>query len=179
MGFSFHYKNYHKTNFSSQNYSGEFGYSKTAGINTYPRRAISAGADRSLTIYLTHNIVDNDCICNQFLQGFRVFFRKKKLFSSNLKFQVSVHNPLDLPRMSKYYFQVPLNKYVKAAVKPEKIAISENVKKLSPEKRNCYLETERPLKFFKIYTQSNCLLECLTNFTLEACGCVSYFMPSI
>lgn len=36
---------------------------------------------------------------------------------------------------------------------------------------------EKPLIYFKVYTQSNCILECLTNATLKKCGCVSFYMP--
>uniref|UniRef100_A0A1B0A6D3 Pickpocket protein 28 n=1 Tax=Glossina pallidipes TaxID=7398 RepID=A0A1B0A6D3_GLOPL len=34
-----------------------------------------------------------------------------------------------------------------------------------------------PVQGFKIYSQNNCELECLANFTLTKCGCVKYSMP--
>jgi acid-sensing ion channel, other len=37
------------------------------------------------------------------------------------------------------------------------------------------LEHERKLKFFNVYTQHNCLQECLTNATVEVCDCARYF----
>ena len=43
-------------------------------------------------------------------------------------------------------------------------------------RRNCYLEDEKVLKFFKIYTKNNCENECLTNFMISRCGCVEFFM---
>jgi hypothetical protein len=45
-------------------------------------------------------------------------------------------------------------------------------------RRQCYIAGERQLKFFKIYTKSNCELECLTNLTLRYCNCSAFFMPS-
>jgi hypothetical protein len=36
---------------------------------------------------------------------------------------------------------------------------------------------ERSLKYYKIYTQRNCEIECLANYTLNKCGCVSFYMP--
>jgi amiloride-sensitive sodium channel len=53
---------------------------------------------------------------------------------------------------------------------------SENyLRRYSPEIRKCYFEGERKLKFFKAYTKNNCNFECLTNYTLRRCGCVSFF----
>lgn len=46
-----------------------------------------------------------------------------------------------------------------------------------PLSRQCYFNYERRLKYFKVYTQQNCELECITNFTLQTCGCVKFSMP--
>ncbi|RZC37263.1 ASC domain containing protein [Asbolus verrucosus] len=141
----------------SQNFDGESGYMKGAGVETYPRRAPMSGADNSLNIIFGYLLPDTDYMCSEFQQGFRI----------------SVHNPMDVPRLSKHYFRVPLNKAVVVAVQPELVITSDAVKKFRAEKRKCYLNSERPPKHFKIYTQSNCLLECLTNYTLRMCGCAN------
>jgi amiloride-sensitive sodium channel len=94
------------------------------------------------------------------------------------EFQVLLHSPGDVPRLAKSYFRIPFNKVVTAAITPGLIKISSSIKSLSAEQRHCYLKSERPLQHFKIYSQSNCLLECFANYTLKKCGCVSYFMPS-
>lgn len=52
-----------------------------------------------------------------------------------------------------------------------------SLKNLSPQKRGCYLDNEFNLKFFKYYTQKNCEIECLTNYSINECGCVSQMMP--
>lgn len=44
-------------------------------------------------------------------------------------------------------------------------------------RRGCLFSYERYLKFFKIYTKSNCEVECITNYTLSECGCVKFHMP--
>lgn len=49
----------------------------------------------------------------------------------------------------------------------------------TPEERRCYFESERQLKFFKRYSKINCEVECLTNKTIEVCGCSLYWMPGI
>ncbi len=44
-------------------------------------------------------------------------------------------------------------------------------------RRKCYFHSERKLRFLKVYTQRNCELECLSNATLNLCGCVKFFLP--
>jgi amiloride-sensitive sodium channel len=100
------------------------------------------------------------------------------VIKSLIVLQVTVHNPMDIPRPSKSYFRVPYDKEVLVAVQPELILTSKEVQNFDVEKRNCYLKSERFLHYFKIYTQSNCVLECFTNYTLKNCGCVEFFMPS-
>ncbi|XP_044256790.1 uncharacterized protein LOC123006401 [Tribolium madens] len=145
----------------SKNFNTDSGYDPESGINTYPRRALMSGALNSLDVYLKTNSNDTDYICSAFMQGFRIL----------------IHNPWDVPRLTQNYFRVPIDKIVTAAINPELILTSEAVQKFSPETRQCYLSNERSLRHFKVYTQSNCLLECLTNYTLQKCGCVNYFMP--
>ncbi|RZB40383.1 ASC domain containing protein [Asbolus verrucosus] len=154
-------KNFYNVTSPSDNYCYDAGYADNAGIYTYPRRALVSGADNSLDITLFHNPNDTDYICSQFLEGFRVM----------------IHSPLDMPRLSKHYFRVPLDRAVVVAIQPNLIATSDSIKKYSSETRNCYTSTERRLKYFKVYSQSNCMLECQTNYTLNMCGCVNFFMP--
>ena len=46
---------------------------------------------------------------------------------------------------------------------------------LSFNSRNCYFPDEKELRFFKAYSQENCLKECMSNATFEVCGCKEYF----
>ncbi|KAJ3617439.1 hypothetical protein MTP99_007158 [Tenebrio molitor] len=158
----YHYADYYNIrNNSRQDFDIETGYEEGAGINTYPRRALTSGADNSLSIFFEYNTNETDFVCNNFLQGFRVL----------------IHNPWEVPRLSKHYFRIPFDKVVVAAMNPEMVTTSQEVRRFKPEKRKCYMADERPLQHFQKYTQSNCLLECLTNYILHECGCVRFFMP--
>jgi acid-sensing ion channel, other len=42
--------------------------------------------------------------------------------------------------------------------------------------RKCYMEMEKKLKFFKYFTKNNCKHECLSNKTVESCGCAQFYM---
>ncbi|KAJ3655392.1 hypothetical protein Zmor_014524 [Zophobas morio] len=156
-----YYKPYRNLTAKPVSYNSDTGYAKDAGINAYPKRALLSGADDSLNIELAHERYTTDLLCNKNNQGYKVL----------------LHNPLEFPRLSKSYFRVPLQKTVAAMVEPALIATTPAVKNFNPDSRNCYLENERPLLYFKPYTQLNCLLECEANFTLMICGCVTYYMP--
>lgn len=57
---------------------------------------------------------------------------------------------------------------------PDIITSDEDVRSLTAHQRNCYLENERKLKYFKIYTQRNCQIECLSQELLNTCACVPF-----
>ena len=108
-----------------------------------------------------HKIKDTDYICREYVQGYKVI----------------IHNPGDIPRVSKDFFRVPLNMAVSVTIKPNLITTSKRLINESLKRRQCFFEYQKYLRFFKVYTQSNCELECLSNFTLNACGCVKFSMP--
>lgn len=128
---------------------------------TYPRRVLGPGAKAGLNIVLKLTKPDLDYICRGPVQGFKIL----------------LHTPGEIPRVAKQYFRVPLSQEVVVSVKPNMITTSEGLVDYAPERRQCYFNFERSLQFFKVYTQSNCELECLANFTLARCNCVKFSMP--
>lgn len=104
---------------------------------------------------------DLDYICKGPVQGFKIL----------------LHHPGEVPRVSMQYFRAPLDQEIIVAVKPDMMTTSEALKDYDPHRRQCYFSSERQLKFYKNYTQQNCEVECLANFTLTHCGCVGYHMP--
>lgn len=75
------------------------------------------------------------------------------------------------------YFRAPLNQEVVVAVKPDMMTTSDGLKGYDPHRRQCFFPKERALAFFQSYTQQNCEVECLTNYTRNKCGCVAFHMP--
>lgn len=57
--------------------------------------------------------------------------------------------------------------------------IDDEVRKMSIAKRNCFLENERKLKYFTIYTKSNCEQECLSLMIAKKCRCVPFYLISL
>lgn len=86
------------------------------------------------------------------------------------------HNPRELPDLnSVHHYTIAYHSLI-FWIKPQMAKIEDSLKELPPVERNCYLDDEKKLKFFVIYSQNNCDQECLANFTLKSCGCVQFFM---
>jgi acid-sensing ion channel, other len=93
-------------------------------------------------------------------------------------FQLLLHSPVETPKLQSFGF----------AVKPGSenfISIHPKVRKANPlvvdvplDKRNCYFASERHLRFYRTYTQHNCVQECEANYTVSICGCVLFYMAS-
>lgn len=140
---------YLRHNKSSTNWTLEDGY-KTTDSETFPFRVLGPGAKAGLNVVLKLTDNDLDYICRGPVQGFKIL----------------LHTPGEIPRVSKQFFRIPLEQEVVVSVKPNMITTSEGLIDYLPDRRQCYFNNERYLKFFKVYTQANCELECLANFTL-------------
>lgn len=63
-------------------------------------------------------------------------------------------------------------------LKPNLLRTNNALRTYDPIGRQCYYETERYLRFFRVYTQRNCEMECITNYTVTKCGCSAFYLPS-
>ena len=147
-------------NKTSPHWSLQGGY-KTKNIDVHPKRVLGPGARDGIKFDLKTYKNDTDSFCLGRVQGFKI----------------TLHTPGEIPRVSKDYFRIPLGQEVVVSVKPNMITTSDGLIEYAPKRRQCFFNDEKFLKFFKIYSQSNCELECLSNFTLKACGCVKFSMP--
>lgn len=88
-----------------------------------------------------------------------------------------IHLPSEIP--TEFHKFVPITYGSRSAVliTAKSHRTDEALRKFSAKSRNCYFEGEKKLKFFKTYSKPHCQLECFTNFTLDACGCVLFWMP--
>lgn len=142
----------------------EEGYkpTKSNGLDVYPYRIISAGTKLGLSAFLRIFQKNMNYLCRGASQGFKIL----------------LHPPDEVPQISKHYFRVPPKQEVLVSVQPEMITTSNGLKGYHPNRRGCYFNSERQLRFFKVYTQRNCELECVANFTKIQCDCVKFSMPS-
>lgn len=133
-----------------ETWSIDSGY-QTTSLETYPRRVLGIGTNSGLNLILQMRQVDLGDECWSQVEGFKVV----------------LHNPGEIPRLSRKFFRVPLSKEIELNVKPVMITTSEGLASYSPERRQCFFSNEGDLKFFRIYTQYHCELECLATYTLS------------
>lgn len=100
----------------------------------------------------------------------------KQPFVNHFSEAFSVHAPDELPLFIKHEdpMDIESGKLLEVLVTPEVIIADDDLRRLSLEKRSCYLVNERQLRFYKVYNKRNCEIECFSNVSLEVCGCVPF-----
>ncbi|KAJ8727774.1 hypothetical protein PYW07_001893 [Mythimna separata] len=91
--------------------------------------------------------------------------------------EVYIQHPTDLPQSSLYYYAVTKDQVSSLALSFSVLNTSESLRDYDAEVRQCYFPEDRYLKYFKIYTASNCRIECLSNVTKQYCDCIAFYMP--
>lgn len=89
----------------------------------------------------------------------------------------TLHSPFELPKAYDLndYCDFDYQKVITVLIHPEVIYTDESLRSVSPEKRNCFFDGERELKFFKIYTKNNCEMECLSEITQRIVNCTNFY----
>lgn len=151
-----------KENPNTSRWSLEKGYEIESTERGYPIRIFNVKQSVALAIFLQISGNDVEYSCRGLVPGFRVL----------------LHMPGEAPTTTRHSFRIPLSEEALIAIKPTLITTSNNLRGYDPNLRQCFFNSDRKLKFFKIYTQSNCETECLANFTKKECGCVVFHMPS-
>ncbi|KFB52628.1 AGAP010967-PA-like protein [Anopheles sinensis] len=131
------------------------------GTVRYPFHATGAGLQAGLTIYLFSDKRNVEYVCTGLTQGYKLM----------------LHESSEYPQVSKRHIRIPLGHEMSIAMKPQMITTSKSAADYHWSKRQCFFDNERRLRFFQVYNQENCELECLANITLAVCGCVRFSMP--
>jgi amiloride-sensitive sodium channel len=92
---------------------------------------------------------------------------------------ILVHDSDELPSFLKkdQFLSVKYGMSIDIEATPKIIKTDRDLKSVDPNTRECYFDGEKSLKFFKIYSQKNCLIECFANFTYQRCSCNDYIQP--
>lgn len=140
----------------------ESGYEEKVQSNKkYPLFAINSGSGNGVDMFLRAYEEDYEYRCNSY-QGFKIILTA----------------PGESLKMSVNTIMLPLENDFHIAIKPKWIITSEDLRNYEPAQRQCFFQSERQLRFFKIYTKLNCEMECLTNYAKLVCDCVQLAMPS-
>ncbi|XP_061393666.1 pickpocket protein 28-like [Musca vetustissima] len=137
------------------------GYDENSPLFTYPARILKSGAKTGLKVIVRDFKYDTDYGCSGPTKGLKIL----------------LHPPDDVQMVSENFIRLSMQRQASIAVKPEMMTTSKGIEKYTPSQRQCQMSNERYLRFFQVYTEKNCELECLTNFTMAQCGCVRFFMP--
>lgn len=92
--------------------------------------------------------------------------------------QMLLHNPVETPKIAEFAFTVTPGEETRVIIAPRILSASKSIISVPLKKRKCFFTSERKLRYYRTYTQKNCILECEANFTQKICHCVQYYMPS-
>lgn len=159
-------------------WSNEEEFTRYSGSGVYPRRALGAGVKAGLSVVLKTRKSDVEHVCRGGMDGFKVL----------------LHSPDEFPMVSEFYMRLPLGKSAAMFLKPQLTKVVGSLESESFERfvytlilckstktvfsrRQCFFNSDRKLRFFKVYNQNNCHVECITNYTFGKCGCIKFSMP--
>ncbi|XP_060517750.1 pickpocket protein 28-like [Cylas formicarius] len=132
----------------------------TEDENIVPKRPLGAGAHLGLSVILDAQIDNYYCSS-----------------TSSTGFKVILSNPIETPKMADFGFLVSPGFETRISIEPSVREATDSLRGVAIEKRQCYFSNERPLQYYRSYTQRNCNLECQSNHTLKHCSCVPYYLP--
>jgi hypothetical protein len=143
---------------NTSHWSVDENYNRTRE-EVFPVRATSTADNLYLTLHSPANDVNPACAQQK---GFKILF----------------HHPAEIPTSSTDYIVLARDEAYNIKLIPDVTVTASTLINYEPHKRGCFFSHEKTLKFYKTYTERNCKLECLANYTLQHCKCVSYYLPS-
>ncbi|XP_039287322.1 pickpocket protein 28-like [Nilaparvata lugens] len=146
--------------FPSADWSPQNGYPANTPHDYLPWRPWGTGSHLGLTLVL--DAEQNEYYCSS---------------EASFGFKILLHNPVESPKMSSFGSAISPGKETRFVINPHIMTSTSQLTTIPIEKRNCFFNNERPLRFFRVYTENNCVRECEANFTLSFCNCVMYYMP--
>ncbi|XP_055310958.1 pickpocket protein 28-like, partial [Sitodiplosis mosellana] len=150
-----------KNNSNITNWSFEDGYKRSPPTKDYPNRIFNAKQFNAFYIALHIPNEHIEYLCAGIIKGFKL----------------TLTPPGETRKPATYYYQILFSEQAEIFIKPKLVTTSQTLRKYSPSQRQCFFTSERQLRFFRIYTQNNCQVECLSNFTQIECDCVKFSMP--
>ena len=84
--------------------------------------------------------------------------------------------PSTNPEMVEYGFAISPGTENFMTIRADVLHSNENIDKISYEKRGCYMDGEKDLRFYRNYAYLNCFMECSSNHTFDVSFCVIYYI---
>lgn len=142
------------------NWYPEVGYPADIKDDIYPYRAFGRGVQQGLTVVLDSAMHEYYCsVSNGF--GFKILF----------------HSPRESPKIADLGYLLEPGVESRIAVNVDVQLATDSIRGIDYRKRKCFFTDEKFLRYFQLYSATNCLLECEANYTEEMCGCIPYYLP--
>lgn len=140
-------------NHRSPNWTLQNGY-KSPYYFEYPHRALDSGFSAGLELILIAK--RNDITNDKPVPGFKL----------------ALHTPSDIPRFKKRFYRIPLNKEFLLSIEPKVMTTAPEIFDYKPRTRQCHFDGEQKMKYFRVYSQTNCELDYYIRFIILKCNCV-------
>ena len=121
-----------------------------------PLRGIAPGKSMGLNVML--NVKEDEYYCSG---------------TESVGFKTLLHMPMAMPELLEYGYGVYPGMETWVSVVPEMVVVDTAIHKFDYHQRQCYLNDDRDLYFFRNYTFLNCFMECASNYTFEVCYATS------
>ncbi|KAL6445649.1 hypothetical protein ACFW04_000866 [Cataglyphis niger] len=144
----------------SVDWNAEKGYDANMPPDVIPWRPYGAGLFYGLTLVL--DVESSEYYCSS---------------TAGMGFKMLLHNPVETPKIADFSFSITPGEETRVIVRPRISTATPSIISIPQKKRKCFFTAERKLRYYRTYTQRNCILECEANFTQEICDCVQYYMP--
>ena len=92
-------------------------------------------------------------------------------------FNVFVGEANEFPNLRDYGLSVQPGHEHFLSISNTMLRTDPKIRTISPEKRNCYFPDKGNLELYKIYTFSNCQLECSMKDAERRLGCTPWYLP--
>lgn len=95
------------------------------------------------------------------------------------RFKVFLHSPYEIPSSQHQpSYDMDVTQILTLSVRPRVVLASDNIKTAyTAKQRRCFFNSEKKLRYFRIYSKRNCEIECLANITIAKCGCTPFWLP--
>ncbi|XP_011164616.2 pickpocket protein 28 [Solenopsis invicta] len=144
----------------SIDWNAETGYNDSMPADVLPWRPYGAGQTYGLTLALDVDI--NEYYCSS---------------TAGAGFKMLLHSPVETPKIADFAFSITPGEETRVIIRPRIMTANSRIFHISQKKRKCFFTKERKLRYYRTYTQRNCILECEANFTQQLCHCVQAYMP--
>ncbi|XP_054284989.1 pickpocket protein 28-like [Macrosteles quadrilineatus] len=134
---------------------------KDPRYSTLPRWSSQTGEDLGLSVELRQNMDDWQDLCVGGHQGFKVV----------------VQSPAELPIYTHQALKVPMKRDFKIYLSPITIRTPLDYLHTDHRSRGCLYQGEMKLDNFKIYSITNCVVQCIIDEAITSCGCVGFYAP--